>query len=355
MIKALVGWAALLLVCVPGPVRAEDELPTEVVKAWKELRDLQKAKPLNPELVEDWSKKLKACADAFLKEHGSKLKTGDGPYYAGRAWFIVENWVESAKAFKEYLDGDPEATFAKQASQSLIQALVSAGKKKEALGAIEEFVKRNPDLPDEHPILVLRASLEGSVEAEVGWDKLKDQTAPELEVTEIIGEGITKDRPLGQLKGKVVLMDFWATWCGPCRMVIPAIVKLQEKYKDQGLVVVGVTRYYGFGWLKDETKQDLIPKEELDLNKEFVREFKMNYPVVFTLEKSQDAYDVKSIPSVFVVDREGKLRFRHIGSGDIEKDLVPEIEKLLAEKASGSAAPAPAPGAPASSEPGKGQ
>jgi len=355
MIKALVGWAALILVFVPGPVRAEDELPAEVEKAWKELRDLHKAKPLNPDQVEEWSKKLKERAETFLKQHGSNLKAGDGLYYAGRAWFLVENWVESAKALKEFLDRDPESPFAKQAAQNLIQALVSAGKKKEALGALEEFVKRNPDLPDEHPLLQLRASLEGSVEAEVGWDKLKDQTAPELEVTEIIGEGIAKDRPLGELKGKVVLMDFWATWCGPCRMVIPALVKLQEKYKDQGFVVVGVTRYYGFGWLNNETKQDLIPKEELDLNKEFVREFKMNYPVVFTLEKSQDAYDVKSIPSAFIVDREGKVRFRHVrASADTEKDLIAEIEKLLAEKTPAAAAPAPGPGTSAP-EPGKGQ
>src|SRR3974390_64998 len=82
--------------------------------------------------------------------------------------------------------------------------------------------------------------------------------APDFTVTDLTGKKLS----LADYRGKVVLLDFWATWCTPCRAEIPHFVKFQEKYRDQGLQVIGISMDDG-------------PKPVLD----FYQEFKMNYPV----------------------------------------------------------------------------
>jgi peroxiredoxin len=104
---------------------------------------------------------------------------------------------------------------------------------------------------------------------------------------------------LAAYKGKVILLDFWATWCAPCKVEIPGFVELYAKYKSRGLVVVGLS--------VDDTIEQLRP---------FVAQFKMNYPVLLGLDNDaiQEAYGpVWGLPTTFIIDRGGKICQKHMG------------------------------------------
>jgi thiol-disulfide isomerase/thioredoxin len=108
-----------------------------------------------------------------------------------------------------------------------------------------------------------------------------------------------KDVPLSSFKGKVILLNFWATWCGPCKAEIPGFVELQQQYGKDGLVVVGYS------------VDDEAPKARA-----FANEYKVNYPVLLGLgrEDVQDAYGpIWGIPASFIIGRDGKVCQRHLG------------------------------------------
>ena len=103
---------------------------------------------------------------------------------------------------------------------------------------------------------------------------------------------------LADYKGKVVIVNFWATWCGPCKMEIPDFVELYDEYKDQGLVVLGIS--------VDDTPEQL---------QVFMKEFKMNYPVVQMRPEVEDAWGpFYGYPTSFIVARDGSICTKHIGA-----------------------------------------
>jgi peroxiredoxin len=119
---------------------------------------------------------------------------------------------------------------------------------------------------------------------------------------------------LASFKGKVILLDFWATWCPPCKAEIPGFVELQDQYGDKGLQVLGVS--------VDDPVEKLAP---------FAAEFKMNYPVLVGADREdlQDAYGpMWGIPTTFLISRDGKICRKH--SGLVGKDRYEaDIKALL--------------------------
>jgi thiol-disulfide isomerase/thioredoxin len=108
-----------------------------------------------------------------------------------------------------------------------------------------------------------------------------------------------KDVSLASYKGKVILLNFWATWCGPCKAEIPGFVELQQQYAKDGLVVVGYS------------VDDEAPKARA-----FANEYKMNYPILLGLgrEDVQDAYGpIWGIPASFIISRDGRVCQKHLG------------------------------------------
>lgn len=126
-------------------------------------------------------------------------------------------------------------------------------------------------------------------------------------------EGTTPDTA-----GKIVIVDFWASWCAPCRAAFPGLKEIAEKYKDKGVIIVGVS--------VDEDKADMDA---------FVRKMTPNFPIVRdTDSKFVEKLDVQVMPTTFIIDREGKVAVVHSGyDGDRTKaEYIATIERLLAKR-----------------------
>jgi thiol-disulfide isomerase/thioredoxin len=150
---------------------------------------------------------------------------------------------------------------------------------------------------------------------------------PEIEVAEWIDQQPVN---LAALRGKVVLLDFWATWCGPCRVSMPKINALSRRFKDRGLVVLGLTEFEGNVDGKSATRA-----EEMEYLREFKRKQNISYGFgVSDDTKTRHTYAIYSIPTTVLIDRKGRVRFLTIGANDFEEDaLAKMIQKLLDEPA----------------------
>jgi cytochrome c biogenesis protein CcmG/thiol:disulfide interchange protein DsbE len=122
-----------------------------------------------------------------------------------------------------------------------------------------------------------------------------------------------KDLQLSSYRGKVILLDFWATWCDPCREEIPHFVELQQKYSDHGLQIIGVSM--------DDSAEPVRP---------FYQRFHMNYPVVMGTAKTGELYGgILGLPISFLIGRDGRIYAKHIGATDasvFEREIKHLIE-----------------------------
>jgi peroxiredoxin len=135
-------------------------------------------------------------------------------------------------------------------------------------------------------------------------------------------DGDGKTVHLSDYKGKVVLVDFWATWCGPCKIEIPWLKEFQRKYRDQGFEVIGIS----------------MDEEGWNVVKPFVSDLAINYRVVIGDDTTAQLYGgVDALPTTFVIDRNGKIAAVHVGltsKGEIEHG----IEEVLGTTANASKA-----------------
>jgi peroxiredoxin len=147
-----------------------------------------------------------------------------------------------------------------------------------------------------------------TVKAAVKSDKER-KAAPEFTLKDSNGQTVH----LSDYKGKVVLLDFWATWCGPCRIEIPGFVQLQNKYGSQGLVVVGLSM--------DDGPEPV---------RMFYSSFHMNYPVAMGSDKLGMLYGgIFGLPTTFLIGRDGRIYAKHEGLTDLSV-FEKEIKELLA-------------------------
>jgi thiol-disulfide isomerase/thioredoxin len=133
--------------------------------------------------------------------------------------------------------------------------------------------------------------------------------APAISLTDIEGKRLD----LADYKGKVVVLDFWATWCGPCRIEIPGLIEMQDKYAHRGFSVVGISM--------DDDPSPVV---------EFYKEFKMNYPVAVGNQRIGELYGgIFGLPTTFVIGRDGRIYAKHTGATD-PAALEDEVQQLLA-------------------------
>ncbi len=118
--------------------------------------------------------------------------------------------------------------------------------------------------------------------------------APDFAVTDLQGN----QKTMADYAGKIVILDFWATWCGPCKMEIPHFIKLYDEYRAQGLEIVGVSLDAGGA-------KDVEP---------FARAKKINYPMLLGNNKIVSDYGgVRGIPTAFVITQDGKIYRKYVG------------------------------------------
>ena len=120
------------------------------------------------------------------------------------------------------------------------------------------------------------------------------KAAPAFSLKDADGRSVT----LADYKGKVVLLNFWATWCGPCKIEIPWFIDFEQKYKDRGFAVLGVA----------------LDEEGLEVVKPYIEKNKVNYRILMGTPEVEQLYGgMDSLPTTFVIDSEGRIASTHVG------------------------------------------
>ncbi|MCD6193525.1 MAG: hypothetical protein B5M54_10740 [Candidatus Aminicenantes bacterium 4484_214] len=122
--------------------------------------------------------------------------------------------------------------------------------------------------------------------------------APDFTLTDLNGQTIS----LADFEGKVIFLNFWATWCPPCRQEIPGFIEIYEKYKDKGMVIIGISVDRGVSKVREFVNDNHIP-----------------YPVAMFTNEIIKAYQPgRFIPTTIIIDKEKKIRDKHVGYMDKE-------------------------------------
>jgi cytochrome c biogenesis protein CcmG/thiol:disulfide interchange protein DsbE len=146
-----------------------------------------------------------------------------------------------------------------------------------------------------------------TVEAAANVEERKP--APEFTIKD--GDG--RDVSLSDFRGKVVLLNFWATWCGPCKIEMPWFIDFQRKYKDRGFSVVAVS----------------LDEEGWDVVKPFAQDMKLNFPVLLGDNELAERFGgIRALPTTVIIDKEGRIYNTHTGLVSMS-DYEDEIKKLL--------------------------
>jgi thiol-disulfide isomerase/thioredoxin len=207
-------------------------------------------------------------------------------------------------------------------TEKLADVLVESKRKSDAVKTVEDgIVYAKASLAQDNQRFVVQ-----SLQRKHRQLRLQGEIAPEITISKWIEQA---PLTIAGLRGHVVLLDFWATWCGPCLAAFPHLREWHEKYKDRGLVILGITKYYGHG-----DRQEMTPAEELGFIERFKKQYNLPYGVAVTdTDNNHRNYGVTAIPTAVLIDRQGVIRMVTTGSGGSnEAEISAAIEKLIEEQ-----------------------
>lgn len=152
-----------------------------------------------------------------------------------------------------------------------------------------------------------------SAHAESDPEIIAEIPAPPFSLNDIDGK---QTRSLSDFRGLVVYLDFWASWCAPCRKSLPLLNELRNELHDQGFEVIAVNL-----------------DEEPEMGLEFLQEYPVDYPVLFDVDGSTPrSYEVRAMPTSFIIDRDGNLKVVHEGFNPADMAKIKQkVIQLLAE------------------------
>lgn len=196
--------------------------------------------------------------------------------------------------------------------------LLKAGQKAEALRVLNSATARlSPENPN------LRSAKSKMLQIEMEGSK-----APAI----VAGKSYGEFMGLDAWKGKVVIVDFFAHWCGPCIASFPDMKQMYADLHDQGLEVVSVTTYYGFFMAENTEKRDMAPDTEFARMGDFIKQYSLPWPVVVGERSNMANYGVTAIPTAVLIDREGNVHELHVGySKESFAEFRKQVEELLAK------------------------
>jgi thiol-disulfide isomerase/thioredoxin len=266
--------------------------------------------------------------ETLITEALKKAKDFEGASKHAQEMFKVAKLVAAGKKHNAFRRDD----LLFKAASFISEAFLQLNKKEAATAAIEELRKMAVTLPSGNLLRLANirlAGLDRTIDPRGVFNAVPeaDGSLPEIAAVQWIDQTPVK---LSELRGQVVLLDFWAPWCGPCRVTFPKLQKWHQSYKEKGLVILGLTNYFG-----RVNGRKVTTGEELAYLRTFKKTNHLPYGFVVNDSAANDLnYGVFSIPMSFLIDRRGNVRFISMGANEIEiQALGKMIEKLMEEPA----------------------